>query len=273
MVTAKPEARQAETAPAAETSASTVDVAAPEDLVRLNLRQKLAEVRRRIGYIQKRGHNERFNYSYVTAADIAGAIGDLLAELGVIVIPRLEEIAKAEIFFHGGLLLVGLDEVDLHDRYWRFTVRFEVDSAELRNRGVIDRASARTLQDFDPTAVGPSRCRHTLEHAAQVVLFECCALQPEPDCTVTQRGFAPFWVSAQIQFLVGHFGPAVLLHPLPERGLCLYQPLRVFPVGAYFDQDSVGPVEGPVVRLFCSRDLQLMLELCMVLGRDTTFLG
>ena len=93
MVTAKPEARQAETAPAAETSASTVDVAAPEDLVRLNLRQKLAEVRRRIGYIQKRGHNERFNYSYVTAADIAGAIGDLLAELGVIVIPRLEEIS------------------------------------------------------------------------------------------------------------------------------------------------------------------------------------
>jgi hypothetical protein len=60
--------------------------------VPLNLRQKLAEVRRRIGYVQKRGHNERFNYSYVTAADIAGGIGDLLAELGVVVIPRLENI-------------------------------------------------------------------------------------------------------------------------------------------------------------------------------------
>ena len=59
----------------------------------LNLRQKLAEVRRRIGYVQKRGHNERFNYSYVTAADIAGSVGDLLAELGVVVIPRLEEIS------------------------------------------------------------------------------------------------------------------------------------------------------------------------------------
>jgi len=39
---------------------------------------------RRIGYVQKRGHNERFNYSYVTAADIAGSVGDLLAELGVV---------------------------------------------------------------------------------------------------------------------------------------------------------------------------------------------
>ena len=62
------------------------------DSVRLNLHQKLAEVRRRIGYVQKRGHNERNNYSYVTAADIAGAVGDLLSELGVVVVPTLESI-------------------------------------------------------------------------------------------------------------------------------------------------------------------------------------
>ncbi|MGO9452540.1 MAG: ERF family protein [Candidatus Binataceae bacterium] len=93
MVTAKPETRPAEAPPAVETSASTFNVAVPEDSLRMNLRQKLAEVRRRIGYIQKRGHNERFNYSYVTAADIAGAIGDLLSELGVVVIPKLEEIS------------------------------------------------------------------------------------------------------------------------------------------------------------------------------------
>jgi hypothetical protein len=92
-VSAKPEARPAEAPPAVETSASTFNVPSPEDPVRLNLRQKLAEVRRRIGYIQKRGHNERFNYSYVTAADIAGSIGDILAELGVVVIPRLEDIS------------------------------------------------------------------------------------------------------------------------------------------------------------------------------------
>ena len=59
---------------------------------RLNLRQKLAVVRRRIAYVQKRGHNELLNYSYVTAADIAGAVGDILAELGVVVVPRLESI-------------------------------------------------------------------------------------------------------------------------------------------------------------------------------------
>jgi hypothetical protein len=59
----------------------------------LSLRQKLAVVRRRISYVQKRGHNERNNYNYVTAADIAGAVGDMLAELGVVVVPRLESIS------------------------------------------------------------------------------------------------------------------------------------------------------------------------------------
>jgi hypothetical protein len=58
----------------------------------MTLRQKLGEVRRRIGYIQKRGYNERSNYNYVAAADIAGTVGDILAELGVVVIPRLESI-------------------------------------------------------------------------------------------------------------------------------------------------------------------------------------
>ena len=45
----------------------------------MTLRQKLGEVRRRIGYIQKRGYNERHNYNYVAAADIAGTVGDILA--------------------------------------------------------------------------------------------------------------------------------------------------------------------------------------------------
>jgi len=77
----------------AERSRRAVDAETAKEPIRLNLRQKLAEVRRRIGYVQKRGHNELFNYSYVTAADIAGSIGDLLSELGVVVIPRLENIS------------------------------------------------------------------------------------------------------------------------------------------------------------------------------------
>jgi hypothetical protein len=59
----------------------------------LNLREKFAEVRRRLGYVQKRGHNERHNYSYVMAADLAGSVGDILAELGVVVIPQLQSIS------------------------------------------------------------------------------------------------------------------------------------------------------------------------------------
>src|SRR5208282_2765530 len=86
-----------ETTANAEGSANSRNGAASDAPVQLNLRQKLAEVRRRISYIQKRGHNERFNYSYVTAADIAGAVGDALAELEVVVIPRLESISHENI--------------------------------------------------------------------------------------------------------------------------------------------------------------------------------
>lgn len=92
LVAAPPEPKAAPSTPPIEPGPPLSSAALAEDPVRLNLRQKLAEVRRRIGYIQKRGHNERFNYSYVTAADIAGSVGDLLSELGVVVIPSLENI-------------------------------------------------------------------------------------------------------------------------------------------------------------------------------------
>ena len=85
------EATSSET-PSADASNAALNSEVPREPMQFNLRQKLAEVRRRIGYIQKRGHNERFNYSYVTAADIAGSVGDILSELGVVVIPSLENI-------------------------------------------------------------------------------------------------------------------------------------------------------------------------------------
>jgi hypothetical protein len=66
------------TQPSAESSGpSGAEPSAPA----LNLRQKLAQVRREVGYIQKRGKND---YSYAMAADIAGAIGDRLAALNVV---------------------------------------------------------------------------------------------------------------------------------------------------------------------------------------------
>ncbi len=92
VATATTEPKGAEASPVSEASVPAPNAAAIENPLRLNLRQKLAEVRRRIGYIQKRGHNERLNYSYVTAADIAGSVGDILSELGVVVIPCLENI-------------------------------------------------------------------------------------------------------------------------------------------------------------------------------------
>jgi len=77
------------------------EVGNTKNLELLNLRQKLAVVRRRLGYIQKRGHNELYHYTYVTAADLTGAVGDILAELGILVLPRLESISHESVRHHG----------------------------------------------------------------------------------------------------------------------------------------------------------------------------
>ena len=90
------------------------------------------------------------------------------------------------------------------------------------------------------------------------MLLERCSFQPKPDFTITEGSVSPFWILTQIQFVVGQFGPAVFLDQLPERGLRLYQPLDVFAVGTYFDQNSLSAGEGPVVSPFGSRDFQLM---------------
>lgn len=55
--------------------------AAPEKP--LNLREKLAAIRADLPYIEKRGHNKFHGYDYVTAADIQGTIGKILAERGI----------------------------------------------------------------------------------------------------------------------------------------------------------------------------------------------
>ena len=56
-------------------------------------RESSPRFRRRLGYVQKRRHNERHNYSNVTAADLAGAVGDILAELGEVVKPQQQTIS------------------------------------------------------------------------------------------------------------------------------------------------------------------------------------
>lgn len=109
--------------PEAVTPAAGAQQSNPARVLGLTLKQKLAEVRRRISYIQKRGHNERFNYSYVTAADLAGAVGDALADLEVIVIPRLESISYESISPNPGY----------QDRLTRVIMTYtfmDVDSAE-----------------------------------------------------------------------------------------------------------------------------------------------
>lgn len=49
----------------------------------MNLREKLATIRRELHNIKKSGHNDFHRYDYVTGADTAGMIGNRLAELNV----------------------------------------------------------------------------------------------------------------------------------------------------------------------------------------------
>ncbi len=84
---------RAENDAAHETPVNTRTATAPVSH-QLSLKQKLAEVRRRIGQIEKRGINHEGNYNYVRAADLSGAVGDVLAELGVIMLPHLESISS-----------------------------------------------------------------------------------------------------------------------------------------------------------------------------------
>src|SRR5271165_34442 len=54
----------------------------------LSLYQKLALLRRELKHIDKKGTNSHFNYKYMRAEDVAGDLGDWLAEHNVIMARR-----------------------------------------------------------------------------------------------------------------------------------------------------------------------------------------
>lgn len=61
---------------------------------KMDLRAKLASIRREVHNIEKGGRNEHFNYDYVTGADIQGIIGTRLAALNITVARRNMVITK-----------------------------------------------------------------------------------------------------------------------------------------------------------------------------------
>ena len=57
---------------------------------------KLCEVMAEAGYVQKRGHNEKFNYDYATEADVVDALRDKLAARKVFVFPSIISAERKE---------------------------------------------------------------------------------------------------------------------------------------------------------------------------------
>lgn len=54
--------------------------------------KKLAEVMKKVGYIEKRGHNAFHNYDYVTESDVVDALRDHLSNAGIMSVPNVEKI-------------------------------------------------------------------------------------------------------------------------------------------------------------------------------------
>jgi hypothetical protein len=81
--------RQAASARPAAVEQSQGTASAP-----LNLRQKLAAVRRRVHNVEKRGRNQFHSYDCAMAADVAGLIGTALAEANVIVARRNLQVTR-----------------------------------------------------------------------------------------------------------------------------------------------------------------------------------
>ncbi len=106
--------------------------------------------------------------------------------------------------------------------------------------------------------------------ARSLCSWQVALSQPELGFAITNGGIPPAWISAQIQFVLVGLGPAIFCNQPPERGFCLDQPPSVVAVGLYFDQDSRPAIERPVVRALSAGDLELMLELGMIMGREAS---
>ena len=97
------------------------------DLVQLNLRQKLAEVRRRIGYIRARLQRAQ-QLLIRNRCRSAGAVGDILAELGVVIIPSWNRspTSQGEETARKWPLRTGGDGLHFHRRRYRRSHHYQV---------------------------------------------------------------------------------------------------------------------------------------------------
>ena len=71
-----------ETKQAMEVELPPVNVPTTNGLIK-----KLCEVMAEASYLQKKGRNEKFNYSYVTEADVVEILRDKLAKRNVFIFP------------------------------------------------------------------------------------------------------------------------------------------------------------------------------------------
>lgn len=72
------------------------------DTPKLNLRQKLVEVYKRIDHIEKEGYNEKQRYGFVKAAAVLRALRDAFADLGIYAEPNYELLGTYDIKTNSG---------------------------------------------------------------------------------------------------------------------------------------------------------------------------
>jgi hypothetical protein len=89
---------------------------------------KLAEVMEEVKYIQKRGKNAHFNYTYAMEADVADKVREALAKRCVVMIPSLVEHSLREIETRNGKQTVAMVvmEYTFHDGESGETLSFKM---------------------------------------------------------------------------------------------------------------------------------------------------
>ncbi|MBW1996392.1 MAG: ERF family protein [Deltaproteobacteria bacterium] len=62
-----------------------------EEKKELSLLQKLMEIRKAVGYLQKENHNRTQGFSYVSSSQVLGAVREKMNELGLLIVPKVRE--------------------------------------------------------------------------------------------------------------------------------------------------------------------------------------
>lgn len=118
---------------------------AETDIRTLNLYQKLAAITGEVGPVAKGGTNTQQNYAYIEYAAVAGALRDLFAKYGVIIVPNMGERTLSPLAGGKGTyteIKFTFDVINADKPDERFSVEWVGESSDYGDKGTNKAATA-----------------------------------------------------------------------------------------------------------------------------------